>query len=215
MVLTGTEVKSLREGKAQLTDGFAQVDKGGVLTRPTSPSTPRGTSSTTNSWRTRKLLLKKIEIMRLQRKVQEKGYTLIPLELSFKKGKAKVRLGLCKGKKQYDKRASIKEKDQRRDEERDGRLRLIAWRPSSPSAFPCSPAAQREQMSSPCSAGWPAVTPRWPKVRSAWPSSATRSPGPRTPAMPWSSGPRRSAPRGAGGRGAAPHRARDRARRRR
>lgn len=121
MVLTGTEVKSLREGKAQLTDGFAQVDKGEMFLHQTYVAEyAKGNIFNHEPRRTRKLLLKKIEIMRLQRKVQEKGYTLIPLELYFKKGKAKVRLGLCKGKKQYDKRASIKEKDQRRDEERDG-----------------------------------------------------------------------------------------------
>ena len=119
--LSGCEVKSLREGKAQLTDGFAQVDKGEMFLHQTYVAEyAKGNIFNHEPRRTRKLLLKKMEIMRLERKVQEKGYTLIPLELYFKKGKAKVRLGLCKGKKQYDKRASIKEKDQRRDEERDG-----------------------------------------------------------------------------------------------
>ncbi|MFO0724145.1 MAG: SsrA-binding protein SmpB [Myxococcota bacterium] len=121
MVLTGTEVKSMREGKAQLSDGFAQVDQGEMFLHQTYVAEyTQGNVFNHEPRRTRKLLLKKVEIERLHRKVQEKGYTLIPLELYFKRGRAKVRLGLCKGKKQYDKRATIKAKDQRRDDERDG-----------------------------------------------------------------------------------------------
>jgi SsrA-binding protein len=79
---------------------------------------PQGNIFNHEPRRARKLLLHKAEIERLERKVQEKGYTLIPLEIYFLRGRAKVKLGLCRGKKQYDKRESIKRRDIERDQER-------------------------------------------------------------------------------------------------
>jgi SsrA-binding protein len=120
IVLTGTEVKSLRDGHAQLTDSYAMIEGGEVFAHQMQIAQyAMGNVFNHQPRRTRKLLLHKTEIQRLHRKVQEKGYTLIPLELYFKGGRAKVKLGLCKGKKQYDKRASVKERDLRREAERD------------------------------------------------------------------------------------------------
>jgi SsrA-binding protein len=119
IVLRGTEVKSLREGKAQLTDAWAEVVGGEVfLHQLYVPEYAFGNVFNHQARRTRKLLLHRQEIDRLGRRVSEKGYTLIPLELYFKNGRAKVKLGVCRGKKQYDKRASVKARDVRRAIER-------------------------------------------------------------------------------------------------
>src|SRR5713101_4801446 len=116
LVLTGSEVKSLRAGKAQLKDSYARIDKGEMWlfnahVSEYNPAAQFGHEPT----RSRKLLLHRREIERLIGKVKERGLTLIPLRLYFKKGRAKVELGLARGKKLYDKRASIKERESRRE----------------------------------------------------------------------------------------------------
>ena len=120
LVLTGTEVKSLRDGKAQLTDAYAMIEGGEAFMHQVHISEyKQGNIFNHEPRRVRKLLLKRTEIERLVRKVREKGYTLIPLELYFKRGRAKVKIGLCKGKKQYDKRATVRDRDLRREAERE------------------------------------------------------------------------------------------------
>jgi SsrA-binding protein len=109
LVLTGTEVKTLREGRASLVDGFATVDRGEVwLENVHIPEFFQGSWTNHLTRRKRKLLLNRIEIERLSRKVKESGLTLVPLSLYFKDGKAKVEIALAKGKKEYDKRASLR-----------------------------------------------------------------------------------------------------------
>lgn len=120
IVLQGTEVKSLRNGKVQLTDAWAEVAQGEVMLHQLYVAEYAfGNVFNHQSRRTRKLLLHREQIDRLARRTQEKGYTLIPLEMYFKQGRAKVKLGVCRGKKQHDKRASVKDRDVRRDLERD------------------------------------------------------------------------------------------------
>jgi len=119
IVLTGTEVKSLREGKANLVDSYASLDRGEVWLHSAHISEYRhGNINNHDPIRTRKLLLNKSEIRKLIGKVKEKGLTLIPLRLYFKKGKVKVELALAKGKKIYDKREAIAKRDLQRDQER-------------------------------------------------------------------------------------------------
>jgi SsrA-binding protein len=117
--LLGTEVKSLREGKANLGDSYGKIKNGEIflVDAHISPYT-HGNRFNSDPLRTRKLLLHKREIRRLIGKVQEKGFTLIPLRLYFSNGKAKVELGLAKGKKLFDKRETIKRKTMERDMER-------------------------------------------------------------------------------------------------
>src|SRR5512146_1315979 len=116
MVLTGTEVKSLRMGKANLNDSFAMV-KGGEAFLHNLHISPYdfGNRENHDPDRMRKLLLHKKEIIKLFRKVREQGYSLVPLRLYFKNGLVKVEMGLAKGKKLYDKREDMKQKDMRRD----------------------------------------------------------------------------------------------------
>ncbi len=119
MVLTGTEVKSLRMGKANLKDSYAKIKNGElfVVQMHISPY-PFAYYGNHDPLRRRKLLLHKSEIKRLIGKVNEKGYSLIPLRIYFKNGKAKMNLALAKGKAKYDKRESIRQKDERREMER-------------------------------------------------------------------------------------------------
>ncbi len=116
MVLTGTEVKSLRAGRCNLKDSYARIknDEVWLIGMHISPYENAGYASH-DPFRERKLLLHKDEIRRLWRKVQEKGITLIPLKVYFKNGKAKVELGLATGKRKYDKRADIARRDQERE----------------------------------------------------------------------------------------------------
>lgn len=116
LVLTGGEVKSLRDGRANLKDSYGRVDKGEafLLNAHISNYEPAHYFNT-DPTRTRKLLLHHKEIMRLMGKVQEQGLTLIPLRLYFKDGRAKVELALARGKKTYDKRESIREREVQRD----------------------------------------------------------------------------------------------------
>ncbi len=119
IALTGTEVKSLRAGKANLVDGYATVQNGEVFLVSVHISEySQGNINNHDPLRTRKLLLNKSEIRKLIGKVKEKGLTLIPIRLYFKNGKVKVELALAKGKKTYDKRHSIAKKDFERDQER-------------------------------------------------------------------------------------------------
>ncbi|OGQ33905.1 MAG: SsrA-binding protein [Deltaproteobacteria bacterium RIFCSPHIGHO2_12_FULL_43_9] len=115
IVLLGSEVKSLRDGKAQLLDSYVIVRNGElfVLNMHISPYSHANVQNH-EPLRTRKLLMNKNEIIKLSVKIREKGLTLIPLKIYFKKGKAKLELGLAKGKKKYDKREAIKKKEARR-----------------------------------------------------------------------------------------------------
>jgi len=124
IVLSGTEVKSLREGKANLTDAYGIVKDGEVwlLNLHISPY-ERGTHFNHEPTRTRKLLLHRKEIRRLIGAVERQGLTLVPLELYFKDGRAKVRLALGRGKKLHDKRADEKRREDERDMARALRTR--------------------------------------------------------------------------------------------
>jgi len=116
LVLTGTEVKSLRAGRASLIDGFAMVIDGELwLSGVHIPEYTEGTWTNHTPRRDRKLLLHKKEITKLIGKTKERGLTLIPISLYFKDGKAKVELGLAKGKKAHDKRASLMEREAGRE----------------------------------------------------------------------------------------------------
>lgn len=119
MVLTGTEVKSLRDGKANLKDSYAgiQGEELFLYNMHISPYT-HGNITNHEPTRTRKLLMHKREIRRLIGKIQEKGLSLIPVTVYFLKGRAKVELALAKGKRQYDKRQDMKQREDRREMER-------------------------------------------------------------------------------------------------
>jgi SsrA-binding protein len=118
MVLVGTEVKSLRAGRASLVDGFGEVDKGEVFLHGVHiPVYTEGTWTNHEPRRVRKLLLNRAEIDKIDSKVREKGYTLIPLALYFKDGRAKIEIGLGRGKKSYDKRQAIAERTAKREAE--------------------------------------------------------------------------------------------------
>lgn len=120
LILTGTEIKSIRAGLINLRDSFARVDKGEVWVENmhVSPYT-QGNRENPAPVRRRKLLMHKEEIRRLGLKVQAKGLTLIPLRVYIKGNRAKLELGLAKGKRQYDKREAIAKKDAERELERD------------------------------------------------------------------------------------------------
>ena len=116
MVLTGTEVKSLRQGKANLNDAFAQVKAEEAFLNNLHISPYEfGNRENHDPDRMRKLLLHKKEIVKLFSNIREQGYTVIPLRLYFKNGLVKVELGLAKGKKLFDKREDLKKKDHQRD----------------------------------------------------------------------------------------------------
>lgn len=119
IALTGTEVKALRQGKANLVDSYASVERGEVWLMSANISAyEQGNINNHEPTRTRKLLLNKSEIRKLIGKVKEKGLTLIPLRLYFKNGKVKVELAVVKGKKVYDKRETIAKRDFEREQER-------------------------------------------------------------------------------------------------
>ena len=119
IALMGTEIKSIRAGKANIKDSYAIVKKGEVflLNMFISPY-EQGNIFNHQETRTRKLLLHKNEIRKIDNSVRLEGNTLIPLKVYFVKGRAKILLGVCKGKKNYDKRESIKERDIKRDIEK-------------------------------------------------------------------------------------------------
>ncbi|RLD16332.1 SsrA-binding protein [candidate division KSB1 bacterium] len=119
IVLQGSEVKSVREGRVNLQDAYARFRKGElwIIGMHISPYRQAAFESP-DPRRDRKLLLHKRELKRLQRYVEEKGITLVPLKVYFKRHLVKIELGVAKGKKQYDKRASIAERDQKREMDR-------------------------------------------------------------------------------------------------
>lgn len=120
VVLVGTEVKSLREGKASLVDAFATIDEGEVWLRNLHiPEYSRGHWTNHSPRRVRKLLLHRREIDSLQGKVQDGNKTLVPLKLYFKDGRLKCELGLAQGKQAYDKRQEIKRRTEEREIVRD------------------------------------------------------------------------------------------------
>lgn len=119
IVLKGTEVKSLRDGKASLQEAFAYLKDGEVWLRDMYIKPYKhGSHANHDERRERKLLLNKREIAELDKAVTQKGYTIVPLKLYFKNGYAKILIGIAKGKKKYDKREDIKERDVKRELER-------------------------------------------------------------------------------------------------
>ncbi|MFG2528167.1 SsrA-binding protein SmpB [Streptomyces sp. NPDC048516] len=119
LVLTGTEVKSLRQGRASLVDGFIQIDRGEAwLHNVHIPEYAQGTWTNHSARRKRKLLMHRMEIDKLEAKSQESGHTIVPLALYFKDGRAKVEIALAKGKKEYDKRQTLREQQDRRETDR-------------------------------------------------------------------------------------------------
>jgi SsrA-binding protein len=127
IVLTGSEVKSLRAGRANLKDSYARVDRGEVFLMNAHISPYAAASQFGHEpERNRKLLLHRAEIDKLLGRVQERGLTIIPLKVYFKNGRAKVLLGVGRGKKAYDKRESIKEREMRRETDRAVRVRRDA-----------------------------------------------------------------------------------------
>ncbi len=119
LVLVGTEVKSLRQGKANLVDSYGKIADGELwLVNAHISEYTQGNINNHDPRRDRKLLLRRSEIRKLIGKTREKGLTLIPLRLYFKNGKAKVEIALAKGKKVYDKRKDIAKKDFQREQER-------------------------------------------------------------------------------------------------
>lgn len=124
IVLTGTEIKSIKDGKANLKDSYAIIRNGEVfLLNMHISHYKEGNIFNHEETRTRKLLLHKKEILKLRDKLDLQGLTLVPLKLYFKRNKVKILLGLGKGKKTYDKRESIKEKDIKRNLEKEYKLR--------------------------------------------------------------------------------------------
>lgn len=119
LALKGTEVKSLRQGRANLKDSYARIRKGEVYVHQLHISPyPFAYYDNHDPLRVRKLLLHRYEIKKLYGKMNERGYALIPLRLYFRDGKVKMELALAKGKRKYDKRESIKRRDEQRDLDR-------------------------------------------------------------------------------------------------
>jgi len=124
LVLTGTEVKSLRAGRATISDGFGQIsDDEAWLHGVHIPQYTLGTWTNHEPRRTRKLLLHRKEIEKLSSSIRERGLTLVPLSLYFKDGKVKIELGLARGKRTYDKRHDLAKRDAAREVERELRRR--------------------------------------------------------------------------------------------
>ncbi len=124
IVLTGTEVKSLRAGKANLKDGYAKIENSEIMLHNVHISPyDAGNRFNHEPLRTRKLLMHRSEINKLIAKTKEKGYTLVPLKLYFAHGMAKLQLGLATGKKNYDKRQDMAERDAKREVDRAFRER--------------------------------------------------------------------------------------------
>lgn len=120
LVLTGTEIKSVRAGQVNLRDSFATIKNGELwLINSHIAAYERGTLFNHDPRRPRKLLMHRREINRLAGKIQEKGLTLIPLRMYLKNNRAKVELGLARGQRHYDKRATLREKETRREVERE------------------------------------------------------------------------------------------------
>ena len=119
IVLTGTEVKSLREGRASLVDGYAFVDGGEAwLDSVHIPEYLDGTWNNHAPRRKRKLLLHKAQIVKIEKKVKQGGYTIVPLQIYFSDGRAKVEIAVAKGKREYDKRQALRERQDNREADR-------------------------------------------------------------------------------------------------
>jgi SsrA-binding protein len=120
LVLRGTEVKSLREGRASLVDGYAFIDDSGEawLDAVHIPEYLEGTWNNHAPRRKRKLLLHKAQIVKISHKTKEGGYTLVPLRIYFSDGRAKVEIAVAKGKREYDKRQALRERQDRREADR-------------------------------------------------------------------------------------------------
>ena len=126
IVLVGTEVKSLRMGKCSLKESFLRIEKGEVWIYGMHISPyEKGNIFNRDPLRPKKLLMHKDEIRKLTGKISEKGFTIVPLQVYFKDGRAKIEIGLARGKKLYDKRQDIAKKDQRREAEKDFKIRNL------------------------------------------------------------------------------------------
>ena len=126
IALHGTEVKSMRMGKCSIKESFIRIENGEVFVYGMHVSPyEKGNIFNKDPLRVKKLLLHKYEINKLLGKIKEKGYTLVPLQVYFKEGKVKVEIGLARGKKLYDKRADIAKKDQRREAEKEFKVRNL------------------------------------------------------------------------------------------
>lgn len=126
LVLHGTEVKSLRLGKCSIKEGYAGIEKGEAYVYGMNISPyEKGNIFNRDPLRPKKLLLHRQEIRKLTGQLAEKGYALIPLQVYFKDGRAKMELGLARGKKNYDKREAIAKKDQRREYEREFKIKNL------------------------------------------------------------------------------------------
>ena len=126
IALHGTEVKSMRMGKCSIKESFIRIENGEVFVYGMHISPyEKGNLFNKDPLRVKKLLLHKYEINKLQGKVAEKGYTLVPLQVYFKEGRAKVEIGLARGKKLYDKRQDIAKKDQRREAEKEFKIKNL------------------------------------------------------------------------------------------
>ena len=126
LVLHGTEVKSMRLGKCSIKEAFIRIENGEMFAycMHISPY-EKGNIFNKDPLRPKKLLLHKMEINKLQGKMKEKGFTIVPLQVYFKDGKAKIEIGLCRGKKLYDKRQDIAKKDQQREAEKEFKVRNL------------------------------------------------------------------------------------------
>ena len=126
IALHGTEVKSMRMGKCSIKEAFVRIEDGEVFVYGMHVSPyEKGNIFNKDPLRVKKLLLHKYEINKLLGKIKEKGYTLVPLQVYFKTGKVKVEIGLARGKKLYDKREAIAKKDQRREAEKEFKVRNL------------------------------------------------------------------------------------------
>lgn len=126
VALHGTEVKSMRMGKCSIKESFIRIENGEVFVYGMHVSPyEKGNIFNKDPLRIKKLLMHKYEINKLQGKIKEKGYTLVPLQVYFKDGKVKVEVGLARGKKLYDKREAIARKDQKREAEKEFKIRNL------------------------------------------------------------------------------------------
>ena len=126
IALHGTEVKSMRMGKCSIKEAFVRIEDGEVFVYGMHVSPyEKGNIFNKDPLRVKKLLLHKYEINKLLGKIKEKGYTLVPLQVYFKDGKVKVEIGLARGMKLYDKREAIAKKDQRREAEKEFKVRNL------------------------------------------------------------------------------------------
>ena len=126
IALAGTEVKSLRMGKCSIKESFIRVENGEVYIYGMHISPyEKGNIFNKDPLRVKKLLLHKHEIAKLAGKLKDKGYTIVPLQVYFKEGRAKIEIGLARGKKNYDKREDIAKKDQRREAEKEFKIKNL------------------------------------------------------------------------------------------